>query len=1012
MADIKKIGVEIVAEVGDAVSAIKKFSTAVKETQKTKVDNRNAEAVKNVGNAADESAGAVNKLSKSTGGLNTSLTKLKTMVAGAFAVSAVIGFGSAALQAAGKVELLRKGLAFTLGEADTKKLIQGIQGIGEASAYDTNQLIPMSRAWINMGENAEQALTRIRKLVDLGSAFGLTAEEIDRANLALSQMAAAGKINAADMMQLTNANIPAWKMLADAMGLTVAQVRDMAAKGELAEDAIAKLWDAFSNKTEGAAATLANSLTGQVSNIQEAIANSMASTGEIIRSALNVDEILSEVGDAVQAIKAHLNNINEAAKSIGLKAAIVTELNGISPATGAAANAIISSFVGIKNVVVENAGLIKGLIETILLVKGTGLAVAAVTSAFAKLTATIKALSVATKIFAAMEIGLHGVKAAVLAVTAAMNVNPIILAITLVSAALVALYHNWDEVKAIVASAMNAMRGIAADACGVVVRLLDGLSVGVVNVGNAFMDLARAVLPDWASECLSVIGDMVGKASAMLKSLADFARGVMGDIQNAIHAHETLQRYSGVNTDVNVVPGSDPNKDFIMPERPSPKALTKPARSIGGGLKTAGGRSAVNEELKAVEALVKKYADAAKQKANLVKSAMELAKVNVSMLTSEARETEEQRIKLEALKIAHEEVLDGYRSELAVAKKIGDTTARERTIGAIQKQIKAENQLYAARARSTDFEFNLNQNQESTQTLLDKVLGDPKSAAAKIKEITKNLEQDLNDLDIIQSLDTGEQLTGLAGLLSMSPEALSEELALKNQSITDFIAQRKIDLAEMAKVQSDQAKATESWGNVTVRYATMVGDAMGEAMSDFITGAKSGKAALADFVAGLLKTAAQLLTRWLSLFAIFSVVGDPTLAARNASAAVFGAYDGKVNLKKAQGGFIAGPGTGTSDSIPAMLSNGEYVVRAAAVRKIGVPTLNALNRGRTHFAEGGYVGKEPAATSVSAGNNITLQVSALDAASFASYLRGAGGRVLKQFLFDNGREFATESEVW
>lgn len=37
MADIKKIGVEIVAEVGDAVSAIKKFSTAVKETQKLKL---------------------------------------------------------------------------------------------------------------------------------------------------------------------------------------------------------------------------------------------------------------------------------------------------------------------------------------------------------------------------------------------------------------------------------------------------------------------------------------------------------------------------------------------------------------------------------------------------------------------------------------------------------------------------------------------------------------------------------------------------------------------------------------------------------------------------------------------------------------------------------------------------------------------------------------------------------------------------------------------------------------
>ena len=46
----------------------------------------------------------------------------------------------------------------------------------------------------------------------------------------------------------------------------------------------------------------------------------------------------------------------------------------------------------------------------------------------------------------------------------------------------------------------------------------------------------------------------------------------------------------------------------------------------------------------------------------------------------------------------------------------------------------------------------------------------------------------------------------------------------------------------------------------------------------------------------------------------------------------------------AQGGPVSGPGTGTSDSIPAMLSNGEYVMSAAAVRNYGTDFMNTLNQ--------------------------------------------------------------------
>jgi hypothetical protein len=63
---------------------------------------------------------------------------------------------------------------------------------------------------------------------------------------------------------------------------------------------------------------------------------------------------------------------------------------------------------------------------------------------------------------------------------------------------------------------------------------------------------------------------------------------------------------------------------------------------------------------------------------------------------------------------------------------------------------------------------------------------------------------------------------------------------------------------------------------------------------------------------------------------------------------------GKLAVR-AQGGIVTGPGTGTSDSIPALISNGEYVVRASQTAK-HLPLLHAINSGAPGFADGGLVG--------------------------------------------------------
>lgn len=93
-------------------------------------------------------------------------------------------------------------------------------------------------------------------------------------------------------------------------------------------------------------------------------------------------------------------------------------------------------------------------------------------------------------------------------------------------------------------------------------------------------------------------------------------------------------------------------------------------------------------------------------------------------------------------------------------------------------------------------------------------------------------------------------------------------------------------------------------------------------------------------------------------------------------------------ITKADGGYISGAGTGTSDSIPAWLSNGEYVINAAATSKHKA-LLESINAGK--FAKGGPVGF------ASGGqvdfSSIMAIVGHTDAAAAAGRVGDARGRV-------------------
>ncbi len=121
------------------------------------------------------------------------------------------------------------------------------------------------------------------------------------------------------------------------------------------------------------------------------------------------------------------------------------------------------------------------------------------------------------------------------------------------------------------------------------------------------------------------------------------------------------------------------------------------------------------------------------------------------------------------------------------------------------------------------------------------------------------------------------------------------------------------------------------------------------------------------------------------------------LAARAAAArAEAGSGGGSGSGRRfAGGGQVSGPGTATSDSILAWLSDGEYVIRAAAVQKYGSGLLAALNGLRLPkdffkgFALGGPVDLSGIAARLTGGMHVSSRLPALAAGGAVT---ATGGR--------------------
>jgi hypothetical protein len=146
-----------------------------------------------------------------------------------------------------------------------------------------------------------------------------------------------------------------------------------------------------------------------------------------------------------------------------------------------------------------------------------------------------------------------------------------------------------------------------------------------------------------------------------------------------------------------------------------------------------------------------------------------------------------------------------------------------------------------------------------------------------------------------------------------------------------------------------------------------VSDELDKAQDELITWTDLWKDAARSVVQSLQQIASQMIATIIIQNALkFFGFSGGGLVGGGSSPAKLMSGDVGGGVTAATGGYITGPGTSTSDSIPAWLSHGEYVINAKAVKSVGIELLHEINglgrapgvrtRNRTRgYAEGGLV---------------------------------------------------------
>lgn len=190
-------------------------------------------------------------------------------------IESMVGFNS-------EIQQSNNGFKTLLGSAAAARdEMAWIKTFAKETPFQYRNLVQYSQQLLALGFNAEMSKDVLEATGDAAAALGRGSESIARINLALGQMWTKGKVQSQEMLQLTEAGIGAWQILAQAYGATVEQVQEAVTAGNVkAAEAVPALIDGMNLRFGGLMEQQSRTYAGIISNIQDTLQQELASAGE------------------------------------------------------------------------------------------------------------------------------------------------------------------------------------------------------------------------------------------------------------------------------------------------------------------------------------------------------------------------------------------------------------------------------------------------------------------------------------------------------------------------------------------------------------------------------------------------------------------------------------------------------------------------------------------------------------------------------------------------------------
>lgn len=208
------------------------------------------------------------------GQLASDITTVTTRI-GAGAAAMATAIGTAVAVTGGKFNALKENatVAFTTilrDGAKARSFLEDLQKFAAETPFSFGGLIKNAQFLLATGTSLSEIIPTLRVLGDTLAGLGKGEAELQLVATALAQIRSSAKLSAADMAQLTNQGIPAWQMLADAIGKSVGEARKLSEAGAFSgEQAFQILTGGMKQRFGGGMAAASGTFDQMLSNLRD-----------------------------------------------------------------------------------------------------------------------------------------------------------------------------------------------------------------------------------------------------------------------------------------------------------------------------------------------------------------------------------------------------------------------------------------------------------------------------------------------------------------------------------------------------------------------------------------------------------------------------------------------------------------------------------------------------------------------------------------------------------------------